>query len=107
MQIKATMKPGQKGTKPPHDRFFYYRGNKIRAVRSGPWKLHVSDDGNDGWVPKGLYNLETDIGEQNNVASDYPEIVGSLIGYIQEFNKEIISDTRSAGYVEDPGYLTK
>jgi len=104
--IWATLS-GQKGTKPPHDRFFYYRGNKIRAVRSGPWKLHVSDDGNDGWVPKGLYNLETDIGEQNNVASDYSEIVGSLIGYIQEFNKEIISDTRSAGYVEDPGYLTK
>jgi hypothetical protein len=30
------------GAKPPHDALFFYAGDELHAVRSGPWKLHFS-----------------------------------------------------------------
>ncbi|MBA3404271.1 MAG: hypothetical protein H0U13_06280 [Gemmatimonadaceae bacterium] len=30
---------GAAGAKSPHEAFFYYSGNRLNAVRSGPWKL--------------------------------------------------------------------
>ena len=54
----------------PYDVFYYYRGLNLQAVRSGPWKLHLA---------KGeLYNLETDVGETTDVASDHPDEVRRL-----------------------------
>ena len=70
---------GQPGAKSPHDVFYYYRGLKLQAVRSGPWKLHLAK--------KDLYNLETDIGETTNVASTNPVVVermGTLAGQMKE-----------------------
>jgi arylsulfatase A len=61
---------GQPGAKSPHDVFYYYRGLNLQAVRSGPWKLHLANSE--------LYNLETDIGESANVASDNPDEVERL-----------------------------
>lgn len=61
---------GQLGAKSPHEVFYYYRGLKLEAVRSGPWKLHLAKEE--------LYNLETDIGETSNVASANPAVVGRL-----------------------------
>jgi len=61
---------GKAGAKSPHDLFYYYRGLKLEAVRSGPWKLHLE---------KGeLYNLESDIGESANVAASNPEVAKRL-----------------------------
>jgi arylsulfatase A-like enzyme len=60
----------QLDAKSPHDVFYYYRGLKLQAVRSGPWKLHLAD--------RQLYNLETDIGESNDVAASHPEVVQRL-----------------------------
>jgi arylsulfatase A len=54
----------------PHDSFLYFRGLDLQAVRQGRWKLHLSQ--------KTLYDLAEDIGEQNNLASQYPEIVSQL-----------------------------
>ena len=52
---------GEPGAKSPHDVFYYYRGLKLEAVRSGPWKLHLA---------KGeLYHLENDVGESTNLAA--------------------------------------
>ncbi|WP_282122102.1 arylsulfatase [Algibacter mikhailovii] len=57
---------------------------KYEVVRSGKWKLfkitpHKSDD----WFYE-LYNLESDIGEEKNLASQYPEIVEKLKIYIED-----------------------
>lgn len=61
---------GRPGARSPHDVFYYYRGLKLEAVRSGPWKLHLA---------KGeLYNLQSDIGEATNVADVRPEVVRRL-----------------------------
>jgi len=70
---------GQPGAKSPHDVLYYYRGLKLQAVRSGPWKLHLAKEE--------LYNLETDIGETTNVSSTNPVVVermGTLAGQMKE-----------------------
>lgn len=52
---------GKTNAKSPHDVFYYFKGLKLEAVRSGPWKLHLAK--------KELYNLDMDIGEKDNVAA--------------------------------------
>ncbi len=52
------------------DVFYYFRGLKLEAVRSGPWKLHLAQGE--------LYNLDTDVGESGNVAKDNPDLVKKL-----------------------------
>ena len=62
-------------------------------MRSGPWKLHFEHEfnkprpvGNGGRpgrmsLPKidfSLFNLDSDPSETNNVASEYPELVGRM-----------------------------
>lgn len=61
---------GEPDAKPVRDVFYFYRGLKLEAVRSGSWKLHLE---------KGeLFNLETDIGESNNVAATHADTVAKL-----------------------------
>ncbi|MDF7825971.1 sulfatase-like hydrolase/transferase [Pontiellaceae bacterium B12227] len=100
------------GTQTELDRpFFFYQHESLRAVRRGKWKLHLvhsADDQdmveNDPWVnwpihvPEDdrsyieeltLYNLDDDIGETTNVASQYPEVVAELLEDL-DFAKEDI-----------------
>jgi arylsulfatase A-like enzyme len=79
----------QRGAKSPHEFFYYYCGNNLQAVRSGPWKLRFStilqdedmygkyEDPKAG-LPEALYNLDTDPGEQKSVFRDHPDIVARL-----------------------------
>jgi arylsulfatase A-like enzyme len=69
----------------PREAHYYYRGYKLEAVRAGPWKLALSPQGAGmgvaGERPTAglrLYNLETDIGEQTDVAAQHPEEVKRL-----------------------------
>jgi arylsulfatase A len=61
---------GAKDAAPVHDTFYYYRGFKLEAVRSGPWKLHLAKTE--------LYNLDSDIGEATNVAAENAAIVEKI-----------------------------
>jgi arylsulfatase A-like enzyme len=66
----------------PHDEL-YWRWFYNKAVRSGEWKLMVTEDGSPA-VPAGerqveLYNLRLDPGEHNNVADDHPLVVAELL----------------------------
>ena len=86
---------GQAGAKSPHDAYFFYWGNELHAVRSGPWKLSFphsyrtlagSAPGNDGKpgpyktakTELALFNLDTDLSETMNVAERQPEVVRRL-----------------------------
>ncbi len=86
---------GEPGAKGPHEAFFYYQGWALEAVRSGPWKLHfphgyrtlAGRPGGTGGIPAryeqaktglALYDLESDIGEQHNVADEHPDVVKRL-----------------------------
>ncbi len=61
------------------------------AVRRGPWKLirfywdaHV-EPGQPPAHRHALYNLEEDIGESNNRAGDYPDVVVELAGLLNAY----------------------
>ena len=71
----------QPGAKTPHEAFYYYRDERLQAVRGGPWKLHVYrpqwGEAASGKKPM-LFNLTDDIGERYDVAASHPDIVERL-----------------------------
>jgi arylsulfatase A-like enzyme len=65
------IKGSQKGT--PHETLLWIH-DELGAVRRGKWKLVISK-----WQPKlALFNLETDIGEKENLAEQNPEMTQNL-----------------------------
>jgi arylsulfatase A-like enzyme len=66
--------------------FYYYDRDQLQAVRSGNWKLHLPMvnrfqshyTDNSFAISAELYNLDADVGETNNVAAEYPDIVSKL-----------------------------
>ncbi|MFC2112523.1 sulfatase [Bacteroidota bacterium] len=66
----------------PHDTLYWMTQNQA-AVRAGDWKLIL--------FPKGraeLYNLADDLGEQNDLSEEKPELVKELIAAIQDWSKD-------------------
>ena len=107
---------GQPGATSPHDRLFYHAANQLKAVRSGPWKYHQilpnrPKEGGASAPTTALYNLETDIGETQDLSAQYPEIVERLQGYIKAFEVELGKgdslsiQCRPAGWVDNPKAL--
>ncbi len=80
---------GEPDARSPHEVFYYYRGLKLEAVRSGPWKLHLAKED--------LYNLETDIGESTNVAAANPEMVARLRGLADQVKDDLGLDGLGPG----------
>ncbi|MEM8953075.1 MAG: sulfatase-like hydrolase/transferase [Verrucomicrobiota bacterium] len=58
-------------TESPRQDMFWKRKNSLGA-RVGPWKYVVMNNN------EYLFNLEEDIGEQNNLATDHPDILNRL-----------------------------
>ena len=83
---------GQQGAKTPHDAFYYYRDERLQAVRSGEWKLHVY---RPNWEEDAaqhkplLFNLDSDIGERNNVAANHPDVVKRLEALAEHARKDL------------------
>jgi hypothetical protein len=70
--------------KPLHPQLFW-DGNEGRwAVREGDWKLVFDRKGQ-----RGLFNLEEDIGEQQNLANEHPELVKRLNEQYLEWRSEM------------------
>ena len=117
----------QSGAESPYERFFYYRGGQLQAVRSGRWKLHIPHDyrtleggevGHDGELGEygqghiglALFDLEEDPGETANVAGEHPAVVERLKGYIEAARRDIGDRAidaegeraRPVGRVEEP-----
>jgi arylsulfatase A-like enzyme len=82
---------GVTGAESPHEAFFYH-GNlgELAAVRSGRWKLHLNP------TPI-LYNLESDIGERDDVARRHPDVVRRLRDLAIEFQEDMRRHSRPAG----------
>jgi len=90
------------GAPTPHEAFFYHKTTNLEAVRSGDWKLHVQEG-----EPTALYNLESDIGESNNVLKGNEEIVKRLLSYIHSFEEDLTKNSRPAAWVENAVPLLK
>ena len=86
---------GEAGAKSPQDAYFFYWGQALEAVRSGPWKLHFPHGyqnvqgqpaGRDGKPGKSvglktgleLYHLVDDPAESREVSAAHPEVVERL-----------------------------
>jgi len=100
------------GGNSPRDEFVYWQmGKKLEAVRKGKWKLHFYK--NDSPV-KLLFDLETDISENDNLYDFNPKIVAELTE-IYEKHKNMLGDdltgvqggeSRKCMTVENPATLT-
>lgn len=73
----------------PHEAFFYYNGLNLQAVRAGKWKLHLprTKEMVPYWqTTQGiceldhplLFDLEADVGEENDLVAKYPDVVSRL-----------------------------
>jgi arylsulfatase A len=54
------------------------------SLRQGPWKLVFASDENSQ-TPVQLYNLDSDLGERNNVAADQPQLVAEMRELMERF----------------------
>ena len=96
---------------------FYHQQSALQAVRSGPWKLHfphqyrhqAETPGKDGKsagqvdaaIGLSLYNLKEDIGEKNNVADKYPQIVQRLTALADAHIKDLVENSRAPLEISD------
>jgi len=84
--------------KPPRQEFFYWRGSRLEAVRSGRWKLsrrttkRKSPPG-----PMALYDLAKDIGESRDLAAENPGVVERLTKRMAEHREDIRKHSRPCG----------
>ena len=76
--------------------FSCHSRTNLNAARSGNWKLHM----NKG-KPTQLDNLETDIGEKQNVLKANPDIVRRLQNHLQVFPEDIAKNSRPAAFVKN------
>jgi len=106
---------GRNGAKTPHKAFYYYQKNQLQAVRSGKWKLHLPlKPKKRHWgdpepeSPLQLYDLDADIGEQNNVADKHPDVVRRLTALAEKAREDIGDmnrpgkNQRPAAFVQNP-----
>ncbi len=97
----------------PREAHFYFAGNRLEAVRSGPWKLAVAPQSEGTGKPKvpeegkrpgepRLYNLDLDIGERTDVSAQNPEVVKHLQELVAKMDADLGS-VKSGPGVRPPG----
>jgi arylsulfatase A len=96
---------------------YYFGGWNLQAVRQDSWKLAFTSQSDpvskgiaaDSKINPRLYNLDTEIGEQTNLAEQHPDIVAKLQALAAKMSAEIGGNQptarRPAGEVEHPQML--
>lgn len=103
----------------PHEAHFYFASTALQAVRSGPWKLAITPqyEGKGHYaeaeagvgkpfVPK-LYNLEEDVGETTDVASQHPDVVTRLLSYTAAMEADLGVNKKKGPGVREPGRVSQ
>lgn len=82
---------GNPSARTPYEVFYYYRADRLEAVRSGKWKLTLprQEVGTKQEIPLSLYNLDKDIGESTDVSAKYPSIVKRLLAYADQAREDL------------------
>jgi len=83
---------GKAQAKSPHDAYYYYKGARLAAARSGKWKLVLKKQ------PE-LYDLAAEISEKTNVAADHPDIVKRMTDMMNKFDADLKANARPVGKV--------
>ena len=87
---------GKDNAKSPHDTLFYEND----GIRQGKWKLVQYRIKADRFTE--LYDLEADLGEQNNIADQHPDQVKAMKAALDAHVAEIEKNSRPAGFAENP-----
>ena len=111
------------GTPPAPRPLYYYFGYQAQAVREGKWKLFVTVTERPAPRPASLwwehqpnvfenqhrllatpelYDLEADLGEKTNVATQHPEVVSRLTRQARTFDAALQRDQRPMQFVAGP-----
>jgi arylsulfatase A len=99
---------GEPGARCPQEAyFFYFQDNQLQAVLSGSWKLMLPHDYRTlGEQPKAqggipvkyrsaridapqLFDLSRDQAEANDVAAAHPDVLGRLLGLVEQMRGEL------------------
>lgn len=79
--------------------FFFYRGDKLAAVRQGEFKLHFFTQKGYGQPqpeihdPAILFHLGRDPGESVNIAAQHPEVVAQLLRAVEKHRATVVAVT--------------
>ncbi|MFC1596324.1 sulfatase [Planctomycetota bacterium] len=82
---------GGAGAMSPHDILFY----EVDGIRRGKWKLVRTRKGKAE-----LYNLDTDLGETNDLAAQHPDVAKELSELLAAHAERIATGQRPPGMVE-------
>ncbi|MEX2581145.1 MAG: sulfatase-like hydrolase/transferase [Verrucomicrobiales bacterium] len=98
---------GDENGESPRDEFLYYTSRgAIEGIHQGKWKLLVKPKGGGKGKGQGkdqkimlspdllLFDLEVDIGEQNNLAGENPDVVKKLRDRMTELDAEVGANAR-------------
>ena len=103
-----------KTTEPQREAHYYFSSYNLQAVRQGPWKLAIATQpetmgkaaADDAKINPRLYNLDTEINEQTNLADKHPDIVTKLTALAEKMSAELSgkepTGRRPAGEVTNP-----
>lgn len=87
---------GKEGAKSPHEILYYGDG----GLRQGKWKLVCYRQKAERFVE--LYDLEKDLAETNNLASQEPERVKAMQAFLGKHVTDIKTNNRPAAFVDKP-----
>lgn len=98
----------------PYEAFYYYYMDQLQAVRSGPWKLFLPLESfvRHPHFQKGksanplLFNVVTDIGSQNNIAAEHPDVVSRLTELAAAARRDLGDMGRPGIGQRKPGMIT-
>lgn len=81
----------------PRKIMFFYRGEKLYAVRKGPYKAHFFTQPGYGkdrvetrHDPPLLYHLEHDPSEKYDVAADHPEVISDILEEVRKHREKLV-----------------
>lgn len=99
---------GEPGVTPPHSTFYFYKADKLEAVRFHKWKMHLPKrdridfkDGTKKYIdqPAQLFDIKADIAEKNNLADEFPDVVKRLKRLMERFDRGLRAKSRPPGKV--------
>ncbi len=103
------------GAKSPYKAFYYYQLDQLQAVRAGDWKLFVplAEPNRHplfrrGPTPPLLFNVKTDVANEQDLAEKHPGKVAELLKLAQEIRADLGDLNRKGkgqrplGHVDNP-----
>ena len=78
----------EKGAESPHDAVYLFSPYRsLQSIRYQNWKFVLADEKYE--VPVQLYDLDQDLGEQNNLAEQYPKLINKLAKMAEDAKQAI------------------